>query len=170
MGSGDSQVVIVRLRVPSGDFGPRALAEVTLHFSDVFAQREKEIVEGISAKVTEMGAYDPLADIEVLRNATIVRMAESLKEIDRLFNAGRYEEAWMMAYAMEQDLRSVAAVAADPTMLEDADLFQRYQITLATALGYDPVTEDGPTPLLEQDQPQRWGSPDETPLPSIEID
>jgi Mg-chelatase subunit ChlD len=170
MGSGDSQVVIVRLRVPSGDFGPRTLAEVTLHFSDVFAQREKEIVEGISAKVTEMGAYDPLADIEVLRNATIVLMAESLKEIDRLFNAGRYEEAWMLAYAMEQDLRSVAAMAADPTMLEDADLFQRYQITLASALGYDPVTEDGPTPLPEQDQPQRWGPSGETPLPSIGVD
>lgn len=170
MGSGDSQVVIVRLQVPSGGFGPRALAEITLNYSDVFAQRQKEIVEGISAKVTEMGAYDPLVDVEVLRNATIVRMAESLKEIDRLFNAGRYEEAWMLAFAMEGDLRSVAAKAADPTMLEDADLFQRYQITLASALGYDPITEDGLTPIPEQDQPQRWGPSGETPLPSIGVD
>jgi hypothetical protein len=170
MGSGDSQVVIARLQVSSGSLGSRALAKITLSFSDVFAQRDRETIKGISATVTEMGAYDPLADIEVLRNGTIVRMAESLKEIDRLFNTDRYEEAWMLAYAMEQELRSVAAMAADPTMLEDADLFQRYQITLATALGYDPALEDGPTPLPNQDQPQRWGPSGETPLPSIEID
>ena len=98
-------------------------------------------------------------------------MAEALKEIDHLFNAGRYEEAWEIAYGMEYELRTMAALAGDPQMVEDADLFHRYQMTLVSALGYDPSEiRIQPTALPSQDQPQRWGDPIETPLPTIDLD
>jgi Ca-activated chloride channel family protein len=170
MGAGDSQVLIARLQVSPSALGSIPLAEVTLSYSDVFAQRAREISNWVSAQVVDMGSYDPFADIEVHRNATIVLMAEALKAIDHLFNEGRYEEAWEIAYGMEHELRTMAALAGDPQMVEDADLFHRYQMTLASALGYDPSEiHIQPTPLPSQDQPQRWGDPIETPLPTIDL-
>ena len=171
MGAGDSQVLIARLQISPSALGARPIAEVTLSYTDVFAQRSRETSNWVSAQAVDMGSYDPFADIEIRRNATIVLMAEALKEIDHLFNAGRYEEAWEIAYGMEYELRTMAALAGDPQMVEDADLFHRYQMTLVSALGYDPSEiRIQPTALPSQDQPQRWGDPIETPLPTIDLD
>jgi Ca-activated chloride channel family protein len=171
MGAGDSQVLIARLQVSPSDPGSRPLAEVTLSYIDVFAQRSRETRSWVSAQAMDMGSYDPFADIEIRRNATIVLMAEALKEIDYLFNGGRYEEAWEIAHEMEYELRTMAALAGDPQMVEDADLFHRYQMTLVSALGYDPAEiHIQPAALPSQDQPQRWGDPVETPLPIIDLD
>ncbi len=171
MGAGESQVLIARLQVSPGAAGSRPLAEVTLNYSDAFAQKSRETRDRVSAKATELDTYDPLADIEVSRNATIVLMAEALKEIDFLFNAGRYEKAWEIAHEMEYELRRMAALAGDPQMVEDADLFHRYQITLVSSLGYDPAeTYVEQTSIPPQDQPQRWGDPDESTLPTIDLD
>jgi Ca-activated chloride channel family protein len=171
MGAGDSQVLMARLQVSPSALGARPLAEVTLSYSDVFAQRSREISNWVSAQALDMGSYDPFADIEVRRNATIVLMAEALKVIDQLFNEGRYEEAWEIAYGMECELRTMAALAGDPQMVEDADLFHRYQMTLVNALGYDPAEiHIQPTTFPSEDQPQRWGDPAEESLPTIELD
>ena len=107
------------------------------------------------------------------RNATIVRSAEALISIDELFNQGRYAEAWQIASEMEQELRLLAALAGDQQLVQDADLFARYQLTLAAALGYSPSPYQ-PTsvpPIGGQDQ--RWGStavPGYPPLPTLEVD
>ena len=171
MGAGDSQVLIARLQVSPSAAGGQPLAEVTLSYTDVFAQRSRERRNWVSAQAVDMSSYDPFADVEVRRNATIVLMAEALKAIDALFNAGRYEEAWEIAYEMEHELRTMAALTDDPQMVEDADLFHRYQMTLVNALGYDPSEiQIQPTALPSQDQPQRWGDPIETPLPTIDLD
>jgi Ca-activated chloride channel family protein len=171
MGAGDSQVLIARLWVSPGAAGSRPLAEVTLSYSDVFAQKTREARDWVSTKAAEIESYNPFADIEVRRNATIVLMAEALKAIDELFNAGHYAEAWEIAYEMEHELRTMAALAGDPQMVEDADLFHRYQITLVSALGYDPAeTYIEPTTFPPQDQPQRWGDSGETTLPTLELD
>jgi Ca-activated chloride channel family protein len=171
MGAGDSQVVIARLQVSPSAPGGRPLAEVTLNYSDVFALRPRETRNWVSSQAIDMGSYDPFTDIEIHRNATIVLMAEALKDIDALFDTGHYEEAWEIAHEMEHELRTIAALAGDPQMVEDADLFHRYQMTLVSALGYDPSEiHIEPTPLPSQDQPQRWGDPIETPLPTIDLD
>jgi Ca-activated chloride channel family protein len=170
MGSGDSQVLMVQLEVLPGAAGGRSLAEVTLTYTDVFAQRGREIRQDVQAQASHLAAYDPLADVEVRRNATIVRSAEALKTIDGLFQRGRYLEAWRTAYEMEHELRATAALAGDVQMVQDADLFARYQLTLASALGYDPSLErPAPTPL-PWSQPERWGVPGDEPLPTIEVD
>jgi Ca-activated chloride channel family protein len=173
MGSGNSQVLMVRLQVDPGLPGSRSLAEVTLRYKDAFAQRALETSATVVAQAAELFGYDPLADVEVQRNATIVRSAEALIAIDGLFNQGRYAEGWQLAYEMEQELRWLAALAGDQQLVQDADLFARYQLTLASALGYVPsASEPTPVPLIGG-QDQRWGStaiPAYPPLPTLEVD
>ncbi|OGO68223.1 MAG: hypothetical protein A2Z37_18165 [Chloroflexi bacterium RBG_19FT_COMBO_62_14] len=172
MGAGDSQVLMIRLRTRPAASGPQALAEIDVSYADAFAQRTRDIRRQVEASVVPIDNYNSLADIEVRRNATIVRSAEALRVIDRMFGEGRYAEAWQVAHAMEQELRSVAAIAGDSQMVQDADLFQRYQLTLASALGYDPSVEPAEPPSDSSGQPQRWGAspvPFEIVLPTIEV-
>jgi Ca-activated chloride channel family protein len=167
MGAGDSQVLIVRLEALPGQVGRRPLAVVTLSYLDVFAQRSREVAQPVTIQVSEISFYDPLADVEIRRNATVVRSAEALIAIDGLFNQARYLEAWQLAYQMERELRAVAAISGDQQMVEEADLFARYQVTLAAALGYPPQPTTFPA---EGDQPQRWGAPLVPVLPTVELD
>lgn len=172
MGAGDSQVVMARLNTRSGPIGTRDLAEIGVSYTDSFAQRTREIRQTIGAPIVTTGNYDALADIEVRRNATIVRSAEALKQIDALFGQGRYAEAWQLAHAMEGELRWMASRAGDAQMVQDADLFQRYQVTLAAALGYDPAYGAPETTSDDGEQSQRWGAtplPYEEDLPTIEV-
>lgn len=85
----------------------------------------------VYADSARMEHYDPLWDTEVLRNATIQRTAESLRDIDRLYQAKRYQEAWELAYRLEQDLREVARLTHEDQIIQDANLMRRYQDTLA---------------------------------------
>jgi hypothetical protein len=119
--------------------------------------------------VSNMANYDPVEDIELRRNVTIVETAEALKRIDELYLQGEYLSAWQVARAMEIQLREVAVQTGDQQMIDDADLFGRYQLTLESALGYDPEQEQAhPTPFEgSEQQPQRWGT--ET-LPTITIE
>src|SRR3990172_9429336 len=163
---------LIRLRNRPAASGPQALAEIDVSYADPFAQRTRDIRRQVEASVVPIDNYNSLADIEVRRNATIVRSAEALRVIDRMFGEGRYAEAWQGAHAMEQELRSVAAIAGDSQMVQDADLFQRYQLTLASALGYDPSVEPAEPPSDSSGQPQRWGAspvPFEIVLPTIEV-
>lgn len=172
MGADDSQVLMARLQAPARPSGEQPLVEVVLTYTDVFAQRSREQRQSLSIHTHALAAYNPLQDVEVLRNATIVRMAEALIEIDQLFNQGQYLRAWRIAAQMEAELRRVAALAGDQQMIDDADLFLRYQMTLSNALGYDPAqAEDIPTPIpTAYGQPQRWGDSNPTPLPTIGVE
>ena len=109
MGAGDSQVLMVRLDVDAQHPGRRPIVSVGLAYTDVFAQRPREIRQTLLAQVGEIASYDPLADIEVRRNATNVGSAEALIAIDQLFDQERYEEAWSLASIMEGELRAMAA-------------------------------------------------------------
>jgi hypothetical protein len=70
---------------------------------------------------------------------------------------------------MEFDLRNTARITGDQQMIDDADLFNRYQLTLANALGYDPEFRgsDPTRPPGYDEQPQRW---DPAELPTIGLD
>ncbi len=141
MGTGDSQVVLVRLDVAPGARGARELAAVQVSYTDLFAQRAGNLSgqavadAGVAGAVTDdagtTGSYDPLCDVEVLRNVTIQRSAEGLKEIARLYQAQRYQDAWDLACRLEGELRRVAALTHEDQMYQDAGLMQRYQATLA---------------------------------------
>ena len=147
MGTSDSQVVLAQLDVAPGRAGRRLLAEVELRYTDLFANRQ---VAGTSAVYADAGpaqSYDPIWDLEVLRNVTIQRTAEGLREIGRLYRAARYREAWDLAYQMEQDLRRVADLTNEEQMQKDAGLMRRYQETLAgwveSQTGSRPEHENG---------------------------
>jgi hypothetical protein len=167
MGAGDSQVIMVELFVQPDVSGQKTLAEVTLRYEDAFAQKQREITQPVLATMRPVEQYYSLEDIEVRRNATILASAEALQDIDRLFNQGHYQKAWELAYQMEGSLRSMAALSGDAQLIEDADLFQRYQITLAEALGYDPSYSTDQPSEGWGDQEQRWGTGDD--FPTVEV-
>ena len=172
MGAGDSQVLMARLRTGAEPTGSGELAVISLSYTDVFARRSREIRQQVVAHVVQANSYDPLTDIEVRRNATIVRSAQALRVIAAMVDEGRYADAWEVAHAMELELRSMATIAGDRQMVQDADLFQRYQLTLTNALGYDPLVGPLDLPSGPNDQPQRWGAtplPFESILPTIEV-
>jgi len=150
LGTGDSQVLLARLEVGPGWDRERLLATVTLGYEDVFAQRPDQTAQDVVARAGDGAGYDPLWDLEVLRNVTIQRMAEGLKEIDRLYQARRYEDAWRLAYELELALRDVSRLTGDDAMAEDANLMQRYQGVLAEQIDYKggqlPVAEGTPRP------------------------
>lgn len=147
MGTGDSQVVLASLAVPGGWAGSRPIAAVELHYRDLFSQRDEVITQSIQASVTRLDGYDPVQDVQVLRNVTIQREAEGLKLIDRYYQAGRYQDAWDLAYQLEQDLRRVAGLTGEDQMYKDADMMRTYENTLAKWVeqqtGHAPAPDTG---------------------------
>ena len=131
MGTGDSQVVLAKLNVSSSASGRRSLATVELRYQDLFSKRNETMSQTVAVDANRLSNYDPTWDVEVLRNVTIQRTAEGLKEIDRLYKAQRYQDAWNVAYLLEQDLRTVARLTNDAQMVKDADLMRTYQDTLS---------------------------------------
>jgi Ca-activated chloride channel family protein len=167
MGAGDNQVILAQLHVAPSTIGEKTLAEITLRYEDAFAQRQRQISLPVVAKISPSDEYYSLADIEVRRNATIVASAEALRDIDKLFNQGRYKHAWDLAHEMEWQLRAVANLTGDPQLVDDADLFQRYQVTLAEALGYNPSEAPDRSEYDWGEVEQRWGI--DTDFPTVEV-
>jgi hypothetical protein len=132
MGSGDSQVVLVGLRVEAGPTGRRPIAAVELRYRDLFSTRDESLSRPVVAEAGSAAGYDPTRDVEVLRNVTIQATAEGLREIDRLYRAQRYGEAWRLARRLEGDLRRVGRLAGDDQLDRDAETMRRYGDTLAT--------------------------------------
>ena len=102
-----------------------------LKYTDLFAQRQESERLPVLVALGAGETYDPLRDVEVLRNVTIQRTAEGLKEIDRLYKERSYREAWNLAYGLEQELRDVAALTQEEQMVKDADLMRKYEDTLS---------------------------------------
>jgi Ca-activated chloride channel homolog len=151
MGSGDSQVVLAQLDVAPGRAGRRPLAQVELKYTDLFAQRGGEgMGQPVYADAGAMEDYDPLWDLELLRNVTVQRTAEGMKEIDRLYRAERYQGAWDIAHQLEGELREVARLTNEAQMVKDADLMRQYQDTLAqwveSQTGHRPTAPEEPAP------------------------
>jgi hypothetical protein len=137
LGTGDGQVLLAQLRVSPGRGRGRVMATVTLDYFDIFAQRTEQMTQEVTARTGAGADYDPLWDLEVLRNVTIQRTAEGLKEIDQLYQARHYEDAWNLAYDLEQALREVAHLTGDEAMVKDAELMQRYQSVLAEQIRHE---------------------------------
>ena len=175
MGTGDSQVLLVQMALAPGRPGGRRLATVELHYTDIIAQRPEQMALPVSADASAVAGYDPLWDVEVLRNVTIQRSAEGLKEISRLYAARRYQEAWNLAYELEGSLRRVAGLTGEAQMIKDADLMRTYQTTLArwveSQTGRIPQADDNPQAdgILQATRFYR-GRPAGTPaVPVIEV-
>lgn len=170
MGTGNSQVVLAKLYVNPGAIGRRSIASVDLRYTDLFSQRNETISQAVVADSTRLASYDATWDVEVLRNVTIQKTAEGLKEIDRLYKAQRYQDAWNIAYRLEQDLRNVARLTNDQQMIKDADLMRKYQDTLAKWVqqqtGRPPVYPGSDFP---SDEPTRGGGRQLLPTPSVPV-
>lgn len=151
MGTGDSQVMLMKLNVPPGPGGARTLAQVGLRYQDLFKQQGGSTTRAVVADASAMPNYDALWDVEVLRNVTIQHTAEGLKEIDRLYRARRYLDAWNLAYQLEQRLRAVARLTGEAQLSKDADTMQVYMDTLARWVQYE--TGHAPQGNGAQDDP-----------------
>jgi len=167
MGTGDSQVLLARLRIAPGPAGQRMLGTVKLRYTDLFSQRAETLNLPVYADARELTSYEPLWDVEVLRNVTIQRTAEALKEIDRLYKARRYQEGYDLAVRSEGELRRVAALTGEAQMVKDADLMRTYQATLSkwiTASRPTATPEDAPA------EPTRFYRGRVTPtMPAVEV-
>jgi len=174
LGTGDSAVVLAELQAGAGSTGYRPLATVELEYFDEFAQRTVSTRQTIGAEmVSNMSRYNPTWDLEIYRNVTIQRTAEAMKEIDRLFDGEKYEEAWRIAVDLEQQLNEVASLTGDSQISEDAALMRKYQQTLAEAVwqmeGRSPWEDEGMPQADYNDRPYRGYTP--TPnVPEIKID
>jgi hypothetical protein len=148
MGTGDSQILLVQMALAPGRSGGRQLATVELRYTDLIAQRPEQIAVPTSVDASTAAGYDPLWDVEVLRNVTIQHSAEGLKEISRLYAERRYQEAWTLAHELEGSLRHVAGLTGEAQMIKDADLMRTYQATLArwaeTQTGRSPQVDEAP--------------------------
>lgn len=109
--------------------------------------------QSVYASASRVGNYEPLWDVEVLRNVTIQRTAEGLKEIDRLYKARRYLEAWQLADKLERDLRNVARLTNEDQMYKDADLMRKYKDTLSRWVQNQ--TGRPPQPSSDNEYPQQ---------------
>ena len=147
------------------------MATVTLDYFDIFAQRPEQVTREVTALMGAGADYDPLWDLEILRNATIQRTAEGLKEIDQLYHARRYEEAWNLAYNLEQSLRDVARLTGDEAMVKDAELMQRYQSVLAEQIRYEGGRVPQPASSEGASRPYRGRTVQPTPsVPVLEVE
>lgn len=140
---GDSQVLLVHLRLSPDTQGQRPLASIELSYDDIESSGQKILVSDVQVLRAGGATNEPLLDVEVLRNVTIQRSAEGLKEISRLAGAQRYGEAWRLAHDLEVALRDVAGLTGEEQMLKDADMMKRYQDTLAQWLPAEPRTGEG---------------------------
>ena len=131
MGTGDSQVVLVGLRLDRAAAGRRPIASVELAYQDLFAKRGDSTSKAVAAEAGRVSGYDPAWDAEVLRNVTIQATAEGLREIDRLYKAQRYVDALQLAQRLEQDLRRAARISNDDQLVKDADTMRTYEDTLS---------------------------------------
>lgn len=143
MGTGDSQVLLAELLLDPRRPGTTSLIEATANYTDLIAGRAETIHATAMADVASGGAQDPLWDTEVLRNVTIQRSAEGLKQIDQLYRGGQYEAAWNLAHDLETQLREVARLTGEDQMVEDADLMRRYQETLGGWFQQSPGRDPG---------------------------
>ena len=135
MSTGESTVVMAELRVDAGRTGYRDLATVRLEYLDEFAQEMVILEDTITGNMKHRAKdYDAQWDLEILRNVTVQRMAEGIKEIDMLSDEGRFHEAWQLAGVLEQVLLEAAYLTGDDQMYENVALMQRYQETLAKAM------------------------------------
>lgn len=162
MATGDTGIVLARLTVASGGLGRRNIAAVELHYRDLFSQRDETLTQTILADGSRVGNYDPTRDVEVLRNVTIQKSAEGMKQIDQLYKAQRYQEAWDIAYLLEQELRTVARLTGEQQMVQDADLMRKYQDTLGKWVQYQTgrppqLRENGVSGSALDPQPERGG-------------
>jgi Ca-activated chloride channel family protein len=148
MGTGDSQVLLAQLYVNQAAAGQRNIGTIELRYRDLFSNRDESIQMTVTADAARVSNYNALWDVEVYRNVTIQRTAEGLKEIDRLYKAQRYLEAWQLAYQLEQDLRTVARLTNDQQMVKDADMMRTYQDTLSKWVQNQ--TRRPPQPLPEE--------------------
>ena len=166
----DSQVVLAQLQVGSGRTGTRTLARIRLDYFDELAQRMVSVDKLISGEmISGMSGYDPAWDLEILRNVTIQETAEGMQEIDRLFDAEGYEQAWRIAVELERKITEVARLTGDSQMYDDAALMRKYQETLSDAVfqtrGRQPYL-DGDDGYDDGERPYRGNDN----LPEIEIE
>ncbi len=131
MGTGDTQIVLAHLSVPPGVNGAHTVVNAQLRYNDLLAPHAEILTQSVTVEMLPNANPDPLVDTQVLRNVTIQRTAEGLQEIDRLYRAQKYLDAWNLAAQLEYNLRRVAQLTNEPQMLQDANTLHQYQSTLA---------------------------------------
>ena len=160
-GAGGNQILMVRLVVPAGEGNERTLADITLTYQD--ANGIEQIPQEMSIPFS-YGApepYDPLISPLVRRNATILRMAETLQQVSYWADERKYEQALSAVQAVKADVWEIATQEGDPQLQKDLETLNNYESILTKLV----EVANAPTPVVREveqrppDQPMPCPSP-----------
>ena len=150
-GAGGNQILMVKLVVPAGEGAEKTLAHATLAYNDALSQ---EPVTQEALMTFSYGApepYEPLVSPSVRRNATILRMAETLQQVSYLCNERRYADALAYVKNIKAQVWQIATQENDAQMLEDVKLLTNYETTLQKLF----EVSSAPQPVEQQPQAQQ---------------
>jgi len=152
-GAGGNQVLMVKLVVPAGEGEELTLARAILEYTDAASQEQltQEALLTFSHGAPE--PYDALVSPQVRRNATILRMAETLQQVSYLCNERRYASALTLVKNIKADVWQIATQEGDAQMQEDVKLLENYETTLSKLIE---VSTAPPQPAYEE-RPQPTG-------------
>jgi Ca-activated chloride channel family protein len=111
--AGDRKTLLVRLRVPRGRAGDRSVAAVRLRYDDLTrgagqsGSSEGELVARLSTDASEVVPLDGVVSARLSSSET----AEALEEANKLFTAGRADDARKLVQDKAKDLRRRASAA-----------------------------------------------------------
>jgi Ca-activated chloride channel family protein len=160
-GAGGNQILMVKLVVPAGEGSEQTLAVITLTYKDANG------VEQIPQKMTipfAYGApepYDPLVSPQVRRNATILRMAETLQQVSYWVDERKYEQALSAVQEIKGEIWEISTQEGDEQLQKDLETLNNYESILTKLV----EVANAPTPVyveVEQrppDQPMPCPSP-----------
>jgi Ca-activated chloride channel family protein len=165
-GAGGNQILMVRLIVPAdqgpaGEGSQQTLADITLSYQDTNGIEQIPQKMSIPFSYGAPEPYDPLISPLVRRNATILRMAETLQQVSYWADERKYEQALSAVQVVKADVWEIATQEGDPQLQEDLETLNNYEAILTKLV----EVANAPTPVIREveqrppDQPMPCPSP-----------
>jgi Ca-activated chloride channel family protein len=160
-GAGSNQILMVKMVIPAGEGVEQTLANVTLTYNDANGVEQIPQMMDIAFSYGAPEPYDPLVSPAVRRNATILRMAETLQQVSYLANERRYADALSSVKAIKAQVWEIATQEGDKQMQKDVETLNNYE----TILGKLVEIANAPTPVVSQ--PRSPDAPMPCPSPAL---
>ena len=129
-GAESNQILVVKMIVPAGEGTEQTLAHARLEYDDVFAEMHDVQEAELTVSFGAPAPYDPLVSPSVRRNATVLKMAETLQQVSYLCDQRKYQEALDLVKEVKADVWQIATEESDEEMQEDVELLSNYETIL----------------------------------------
>jgi Ca-activated chloride channel family protein len=149
-GAESSQILMVKMVLPTGQGLELPIATAKLEYVDAFAEVQVEQETKLAISYGAPEPYEPLVDPSVRRNATILIMAEALQQVSYLCDQRDYESALGLIQSIKGNVWEIATQESDEQMEEDVELLTNYEMTLQKLV----EVVNAPPPSAQQDDYQ----------------